>query len=122
MGTNPGSAAASQPSAQDLNDAYSQLLGDLNEAYWAAGTMAVKDQIKGIMDEVSDVIAELDAADLATRNAAYDGLSARVAAVNNQLQILQKQINGIISRINTAASIVSDITKVVSVAAEVFPI
>jgi hypothetical protein len=109
------------PSGQDLNNAYSDLLDDLNDAYWAAGTLDAKDQIKGISDEVTALITQLDSADLATRNAAFTALSNQVSGVNKQLQTLQTQISGIISKINTATAIVSDITKVVSIAAQVFP-
>ncbi len=121
MATNQGSAAAAQPSAQDLNKAYSDLYDDLNEAFWAAGTLEAKDQIKGFMDEVSEVITALDSADLATRDATFDQLNAQVSTVNKQLQTLQQQINGIISRISTATAIISGITKVVSLAAQAFP-
>jgi peptidoglycan hydrolase CwlO-like protein len=109
-----------QTYSQALNDAYSQLLDDLNEAYWAASTMDAKDQIMGAIEVVTDVITALDATDLTTRNAEYTALQAQVKSVNDQLQTLQKQINAIISRINTAASIVSDITKAVSAAASLF--
>jgi hypothetical protein len=111
-----------QPSAQDLNNAYSDLLDDLNEAYWAAGTLEVKDQLYGAIEAVSDVISALDAADLQTRDARYASLVANVTNVNKQLGKLQQDINMMISRINTAAAIVSDVAKVVSVAAKVIPI
>ena len=118
--TQPNVGQGSLPPSQALNDAYSELLDDLNEAYWAAGTLDTKDQIMGAIEIVTNVVSALDAADLATRDAAYTALQNQVTAVNNQLQTLQKQINNIISRINTAASIVSDISKVVSAAAAVF--
>jgi hypothetical protein len=58
-----------QPSAQDLNNVYSDLLDDLSDAYWAAGTLQVKDQLYGVIEAVTDVISALDAADLQTRDA-----------------------------------------------------
>jgi hypothetical protein len=54
------------------------------------------------------------------RNGAKSG-RLDVGSVSKQLQTLQEQINKIISRINTAAAIVIDIAKVVSVAAQLFP-
>jgi hypothetical protein len=121
MATNAGSAAAPGPSGQDLNDAYSQLLNHLNEAYWAAGTTSDREQIKVVMDDVTDVITGLNATDLETRDDAYIALSAHVKTANKQLETLQHDIKGIVSGINTAAAIVSDISTVVSLAAQVFP-
>lgn len=113
-------APAAAPSSQMLCNAYSALLKDLNDAYWAAGTLAAKDQIRGYSDIVTDVMTQLIATDLSTRNAAYTALQAQVGSVSKQLQTLQQQINNIISKINTAAAIVTDIAKVVSVAAQLF--
>jgi allophanate hydrolase subunit 1 len=109
------------PGQQDLDNAYSILLGDLNQAYWAADSMDVKDQLYGIIEIVTSLITQLVATDLETRNAAYDALLARVGTVNKELKTLQEQINSLINRISTAAAIVSDIAKVLSVAATVFP-
>jgi peptidoglycan hydrolase CwlO-like protein len=122
MASNAGQAAAIVGlSQQDLNDAYSELLDDLNEAYWAAGTLEAKDKIKGYLDTITDTITALDAADLSLRDTAYDVLNTKVTTVNTQLQMLQNQISSLINRINTAASVVSDISKVVSIAARIFP-
>jgi peptidoglycan hydrolase CwlO-like protein len=107
--------------AQDLNNAYSALLSELNQAYWAADSMDVKDQLYGIIEIVTGLITQLDATDLETRDAAYDALLAQVGTVNKELKTLQGQINSLINRISTAATIVSGIAKVLSVAAEVFP-
>ena len=111
-----------QPSAQELNNAYSDLLDDLNEAYWAAGTLEVKDQLYGMIEAVTDVISALDSADLQSRDVSYASLVAKVSNVNKQLNVLQQNINTMISRINTAAAIVSDVAKVLSVAAKVISV
>ena|ERR1022692_2232810 len=122
MARNAGQAATPLPPAskQDLNDAYADLLDHLNEAYWAAGTREAKERIKRMIDAVTDAVTALDAADLTARDAAYTALNTKVVAVNGQLQTLQKEINGIVSKINAAKAIVEDITKVISVAAKVF--
>ena len=104
-----------------LNEAYSELHDDLNSAYWAASTLAAKDQIKGVLEIVADVITTIDATDLSTRNAAYASLGTEVASVNKQLKTLQKQINGLISDIKTATAVVSGITQAISIAAKMFP-
>jgi len=109
------------PAAQDLSNAYSALLRDLNDAYWVASSLEVKDQLYGIIEVVTSLITQLVATDLASRDAAYAALVAQVATVNTKLDALQKQINSMISRINTAATIVSDIAKVLAVAARVIP-
>jgi hypothetical protein len=112
---------AGQPSAQDLNDAYSELLDDLNDAYWAASSMDAKDQLYGYIETITSVVTQLDATDLMSRDAAYAALATQVATVNHQLDTLQKQMNALISRISTAAKIVADVAKVVSIATKVVP-
>ena len=109
------------PTTQDLSNAYSALLGDLNDAYWAASSLEVKDQLYGIIEAVTSLITQLVATDLASKDAAYAALVGQVAAVNMKLDALQKQVNVMISRIGTAATIVSDIAKVLAVAARVIP-
>jgi peptidoglycan hydrolase CwlO-like protein len=108
--------------AQDLNDAYSELLNHLNDAYWAASDMATKDTLYGYIESVSGIITQLDSADLASRDDAYTTLVANVRQLNKQLDTLQQQINKLIARINTAATVISDIAKVLTVAAQLFPV
>jgi hypothetical protein len=117
MGT---STAGPGPSPQDLNDAYSELLNDLNAAFFAAADPNDKADLNDLIDMVTDVITGLNAADFSTRDAAFNALGAQVKTANTKLQTLQTQVNGIISKINTAATIVSDITKVAALAAKVF--
>src|SRR5487761_1726872 len=112
MGAKNVVPAGPQPTAQDLSNAYSALLGDVNDAYWAASNLEVKDQLYGIIEAVTSLITQLVATDLASRDAAYAALVAQVAAVNKKLDALQQQINSMINRINTAATIVSDVAKV----------
>jgi hypothetical protein len=107
---------------KDLSDAYSDLLDDLNDAYWAASSIDTKDQIYGMIEAVGGIISELDSADLNSRDAAYGVLVTNIASLNKQLEALQKGINSLISRINTSASVISDITKILSVAAKIIPV
>jgi hypothetical protein len=108
-------------SQQDLNDAYSQLLFDLNNAYWAAADMNTKDQIYGYVEVVTNLITQLNAADLTIRDEAYTSISQQVTTVNGQLKTLQQQISTIINRISTVTTILSDITKALTIAAQFFP-
>jgi hypothetical protein len=112
---------AGQPTVQDLNDAYSELLNDLNDAYWAASSMDAKDQLYGFIEAITSLVTQLNAADLTSRDAAYSALAVQVASANKQLGVLQKQINSLINRINTVAKIVADVDKVVAIAAKVVP-
>ena len=120
METNTGPAG--QPSAQDLNDAYSQLLNDLQSAFFAAAAPRDKAEINLLIHAVTDVITHLVGVDLAKRDAAFTALSNQVTTVNQRLETVQQQVDGIVSRINSAATIIADITKVVSLAAKVFPV
>lgn len=110
------------PEQQNLSNSYSTLLGDLNQAYWAADSLDEKDQLYSIIEVVTNLITQLNAADLATRDAAYNALKSQVATVNKQLTDLQGKINQLINRISTAAAIISDITQVLTFAAQVFPV
>lgn len=121
MGSVTAVTPATVYSQQNLNDAYSQLLFDLNNAYWAAADMATKDQIYGYVEVVTNLITQLNAADLTARDATYTSLSQQVTTVNGQLKTLQQQISKIISRISTVTTILSDITKAIAVAAQFFP-
>jgi hypothetical protein len=104
---------------QDLNDAYSQLLFDLSNAFWAAADMATKDQLYGYVEVVTNLITQLNATDLTTRDETYTKASQQITTVNGQLKTLQGQISTIISRISTVSTIVSDIAKVLTVASQV---
>jgi len=121
MGGFNAEPTGAQYTKQDLEDAYSSLLNDLNDAYWAAGDLRAKDQIYGCIEVITAILTQLDAADLENRDATYSALLQQVTTVNKELDDLQQQINSIISRINTAATIVSDVAKVLTVAAKVFP-
>lgn len=121
MGQLNAMPGAPQYTKQDLDDAYSVLLNDLNDAYWAAGDLTAKDQIYGLIEALNAMLTELDAADLESRDAAYAALLQQVTVVNKGLQSLQKQIDSIIKKINTAAAIISDVTKVLTIAAKVLP-
>jgi hypothetical protein len=121
MGAQNVAPAGPQPAKQDLINAYSDLLGDLNDAYWAASSLDVKDQLYGIIEVVTSLVTQLVATDLASRDAAYAALVAQVSSTNKKLDALQQQINSMISRINTATTIVSDVAKVLAVAAKVLP-
>jgi sulfur transfer protein SufE len=117
MGT---STAGPGPSPQDLNDAYSELLNDLNAAFFAAADPNDKAELNDLIVMVTDVITGLNAADFSTRDAAFNALGAQVKTVNSRLQTLQAQVNRIIGIISTAAKVVAAINEVVNLAAKVF--
>jgi chromosome segregation ATPase len=121
MGGPDVASAAPAYTKDDLKSAYSSLLKDLNDAYWAAADLTAKDQIYANIETVTSVLSQLNAADLQARNSQYTALSQQVATVNKALTELQQQINTIISRISTAATIASDITKVLDIATKVIP-
>jgi len=112
-------APTGQPTTQDLSNAYSDLLDDLNEAYWAASSIDVKDRLYGMIEAISDIISALDKADFESRDATYASLAAKVTDINKQLAKLQTQIGSMISRINTAAAIVSDVAKALTLAEKI---
>ena len=121
MATSNATPAGAQSPQQELEDAYSSLLNSLNEAYWAAGDLNAKDKIYGQSEAVSNLLTQLDAADLEVRDGNYAAISAQVTAVNKGLQSLQNQISTIINRINTASTVAGDVAKVLTAAGNVFP-
>jgi hypothetical protein len=108
-------------SSQPLNDVYAKLLDDLNSASFAAKTTDAKEQLGEAARIVAEAVAALDGADLSARNASYDAAKAKVASTNKQLETLQQQIDGIVSKVSTAKAIMSDVAEVVSVTAKLFP-
>ena len=84
--------AGPQYSKQDLQGAYSTLLNNLNEAYWAASDLNAKDQVYGCIEAVTEVLAQMDAADLENRDAAYLAVLQQVSTVNKGLNDSSKSI------------------------------
>ncbi len=109
MGT--ASALLQQP---DLGDAYETLYEVLKRMYWEASTLECKDEVHGVMEEVSDIIDQLDEQDLSANTEAFIALQPRMAAANAALQKIQADVAKITKNISTAASALAAIAKVVA--------
>ena len=103
-----------------LEDYWQDLFDSLNDAYWQASTLDRKDQIKAAEDEAYDIVSMLDEADLTTNTVAFAELSAKIKITNAALEQIKTDITNITKDISTAASVVSAIDKVLSLAA-LFP-
>ena len=105
-------------SQQELHDAYSDLYDAINQAYWVASTIEDKDRIHDMAESVYDIISDLNAADIKSRNADYTTLTKSVTAVNARLQLLQTDINSIIHKVDVATQVVNAATKAMSLASQ----
>ena len=110
MGT---SSVLQQP---DLGDAYEDLYNILKRMHWEASTVDCKDEVHGVMEEVSDIIDQLDEAGLEQNTAAFVALQGRMSNANKALQKIQDDVSKITRNLSTAASALSAIAKVVSLA------
>ena len=98
----------------DLGDAYGALYEVLKRMYWEASTLECKDEVHGVMEEVSDIIDQLDEQDLNANTDAFVALQPRMAAANVALQKIQTDVAKITKNISTAASALAAIAKVVA--------
>src|SRR5690349_1462458 len=103
---------------QDLRDAYFDLYNALNDAYWAASTIEDKDLIHGLAEAAFEIMSDLNAADIKSRNDEYANLTKTVTVVNAKLQTLQDQINSIIHNIGVATSVANAASKVLTFASQ----
>jgi len=95
---------------------YQDLFDSLGDAYWEASDINRKDQVKAAQDEAYDILTQLNQADLATNTAAFAALCAKVKITNVALKKIKDEITQITQNISTGASVISAITKVLSLA------
>ena len=109
------------PSQQDVQKAFELLYEELNKAYWAASTIEDKDYLHGIIEIVSDILDQLDIADIKSRTQDFNALSQKVKDLNSRLDKLQQDIDTIIHAVNVATSVTNAIAQAIAVAAKFFP-
>src|SRR5262245_52671526 len=98
----------------DLGDAYETLYNVLKKMYWEASTVDAKDEIHGVMEEVSEIIDQLDSEELEKGTATFLALQSKINEANKALQKVQNDVTKITKNIGTAANAVSAIEKVLS--------
>ncbi|GJQ60440.1 MAG: hypothetical protein D8M57_16065 [Candidatus Scalindua sp. AMX11] len=110
----------SKPTDSDLRAAYQDLYDHLDDAYWAATTIEAKDKIRGISEVVSDLLTDMNQADLSLRTEQYLSLKKSIKGVNKNLDKLKKEIDDIIKKVKLARQILNVIDKALDTAAKFF--
>lgn len=105
---------------QQLHDAYSDLYDKLNDAYWAASTIDSKDRIHGIAEMIYDILSDLNAEDIKSRNEQFLHVTDQINAINSKLKGLQDEIASIIHNVQVANQVVGAATKAISFATTFF--
>ncbi|MCL4196221.1 MAG: hypothetical protein KJZ69_01900 [Phycisphaerales bacterium] len=102
---------------RQLRDAFAELHTALTAAYWAAGTMGDKDQIRGVQEVVYDILTDLNRADIASRAEELKALKTEIDAATARLETLKDEIDDIVKSIEVASDVVKGIEKVLQTAA-----
>ena len=98
-------------------DVYQALYDSLGRAYWDATTIDAKDLIQGVRESIYDIITELDEAQLDANTTALLAIQPKIDDTNAALQKIKDSINEITKNINTAATVISAISKIVAITA-----
>jgi hypothetical protein len=98
----------------DVAVSYQNVYDALGRAYWEASDIPTKDQIYGAQEAIGDIITQLDEQGIAQNTNLFVQLQPKIVAVNASLKTIQGEITQITKNINTAATVVSAISKVLS--------
>lgn len=98
----------------DAAATYQAVYDALGRAYWEASDINSKDLVYGAQEAIGEIITALDEQGLASNTIAFVQLRPKIAAVNASLQTIQSQISTITKNINTAATVISVISKALS--------
>ncbi len=98
----------------DPGATYQAAYNALGRAYWDASDVSRKDLVYGAQQAIGDIITAIDKQQLTTNTAPFIQLTPKIKAINTALTQIQNEINSITKNINTAASVISAITKVLS--------
>jgi len=98
----------------DVAVSYQNVYDALGKAYWEASDIPSKDQIYGTQEAIGDIITQLDEQGIAQNTNMFVQLQPKIVAVNASLKTIQGEITQITKNINTAATVVSAISKVLS--------
>jgi hypothetical protein len=93
---------------------YQAVYDALGRAYWEASDINSKDLIYGAQEAVGEIITTLDEQDLASNTNVFIQLKPKIDAVNVSLRTIQTQISTITKNINTASTVISAISKALS--------
>jgi hypothetical protein len=98
----------------DPGTTYQAAYDALGRAYWDASDVQSKDLIHGAQQAIGDIITAIDEQQLSTNTALFIQLTPKIKAINTALAQIQKDITSITKNIDTAATVISAVTKVMS--------
>ena len=98
----------------DAAATYQAVYDALGRAYWEASDIGSKDLVHGAQEAIGEIITALDAQDLASNTNIFVQLQPKIAAANASLKTIQTQISTITKNIGTASTIISVISKALS--------
>jgi hypothetical protein len=110
----PKPSATPLPNNPDPADVYQAAFDALGKAYWDASDIQSKDLVQGARDAIGDIITAIDEEELATNTALFVQLAPKIKDINTALKKIQADITNITKNINTAASVISTISQVLS--------
>ncbi len=98
----------------DLGDAYQDTFDALGRAYWDASDIASKDLVHGTQEAIGHIITAIDEHDLAHNTELFLELTPKIKAVNEALEEIKNCITKITKNIDTAADVISAVSKLLS--------
>jgi hypothetical protein len=94
---------------------YKALYDTLGRAYWEASDINAKDTIQGVRDAIYDILTDLNIAQLKANTALYLAVMPKIRHTNAALGKIKDDIGSITKNINTAATVMASITKVLTI-------
>lgn len=109
-------SAAASPLLQnpDPGATYQAAYDALGRAYWDASDIQSKDLVYGAQQAIGDILTAIDEQQLATNTALFIQLTPKIKAINTALTQIQKDVANITKNIDTAATVISAVSKVLS--------
>ena len=107
-------AASTVLQSLDPGTIYQAAYDALGKAYWDASDINNKDLIHGAQQAIGDILTAIDEQQLAANTELFIQLKPKLKAINDALTQIQKQITNITKNIDTAATVISAINKVLS--------
>jgi hypothetical protein len=94
---------------------YKALYDTLGRAYWEASDIKAKDTIQGVRDAIYDILTDLNIAQLKANTALYLAVMPKIRHTNAALGKIKDDIVSITKNVNTAATVMASITKVLTI-------
>jgi hypothetical protein len=98
----------------DTAAAYQAVYDALGDAYWQASDINSKDLVYGAQEAIGDILTQLNQQGITNNTALFLQLGPKINAANTTLKAIQDQIATITKNVGTAATVVSAISKVLS--------